>query len=67
MINNPILNKTGLACLLWTDKPRDILRRRLESKFNRKKLTESELNKISEYIEQLKIDFNNFKNENTSK
>jgi hypothetical protein len=52
-INNPILNKTGLACQIWDDLEADHLRRRLETKIHRKTLLPEEWTKIIREVEEL--------------
>jgi hypothetical protein len=53
-LDNPILNKTGLACEIWKEdkiKP-DNLRRRLEEKWNSQTLTPQEKDRAILAIEK---------------
>jgi len=51
-INEPVLNKTGLASEIWDDSSNiDHLRRRLEQKAERSTFTDEEKNKIIDALE----------------
>jgi hypothetical protein len=51
-LDNPILNKTGLACQIWDDLKPDNLKRRLEEKLKSKTLTPQERDKLMLVIEK---------------
>lgn len=57
-LDNPILNKSGLAYKVWTDTEGNSLRRRLEQKGERGTLTKEEKKRIIEvldnYVKQVK-------------
>ena len=57
-LNDPILNKSGLAYKVWTDTEGNSLRRRLEQKGERGTLTKEEKKRIIEvldnYVKQVK-------------
>lgn len=56
---NPMINKSGLACMIWDDNVASVLRRRLDQKVARNTLTITERQKINEVVKKLASDVNN--------
>lgn len=57
---NKIINKTGLACILWNDADSDTLRKRLDYKIKRKSFTDKELADIQMIIHRFSKEFAEF-------
>ena len=55
-INSPILNRSGIASLIWDDDVPNKLRRRLEQKVERGTLRETELDKLVEIVKNFAKD-----------
>jgi hypothetical protein len=53
ILQNPIINKTGLACQIWNDTDPNTLRKRLDQKFDRKTLQPEEKAAILSALELL--------------
>ena len=58
-LKNPILNKTGLACAIWSDNDPAVLRRRLDQKVERNTLLPTERHIIIKVIKELMNEVNN--------
>lgn len=60
-INSPILNRSGLATLIWDDLTPNNLRRRLEQRTQHRTLSENEkeiiVNEVEEFLNMIKICF----------
>jgi len=55
-MNDPMLNRSGLAAKIWSDNTPNKLRRRLEQKTNRGTLTIKELDQIVEIVDKFSQD-----------